>query len=304
MRHHLILAIVLASVLAILLVAPLPRLAREFGPLGNLAHAPTFALFAVLGFHAIERWRRWRPLSAGLATWAGLVMFGGMAEIVQFYVGRRPSFDDLLADALGAAAGLALIAGHRADSRIWRVVLPSLAVILVLSVSFPSLVVLTDALEQRTQTPLLSSFEKPRELSRWYAWDCRMRRVRQKATDGRWALCVELKPGKYPGVGMIHPYPDWTGYEYLVFDLDLKGDTPLDMHLKVEDEPSTREWEDRFEMVLHLQPGPNRIRAAIPLIAAGPVSRQLDLSVIHFIQLFAVNLKEPRTFYLDNVRLE
>lgn len=99
---------VLASVIAVFTIAPLPD--PQIGVPGSDKVHHLLA-FAALAF----------PLSVArprLAPWVvlGVVVYGGLIEIIQPHVGRQAEWGDLLADAAGAILGSA--AG--AASGLWR----------------------------------------------------------------------------------------------------------------------------------------------------------------------------------------
>jgi VanZ family protein len=79
-------------------------------PFDKVAHVVEFAVLAALAFWiaARARWRRWRLPALAAAAIVFAVAYGGTDEVHQVFVpGRDPSWTDLAADALGAAAGAA-----------------------------------------------------------------------------------------------------------------------------------------------------------------------------------------------------
>jgi hypothetical protein len=290
-----------AALLLLLLLMPLPQAGRWAAALGDLAHAPTFALVAALVHRALER-RCGGRLAAALLSVVLLVGFGCATEIAQYFVGRYPSLRDLAADAAGAVAGTAWAASRTVASRPARVALPMLGGFLLLLVEIPPALILTDAVIQRVQMPQIASFEQPLELTRWHTWDCRIGRVPNHATDGDWSLEIDFQPARSPGIAT--PWmPDWSGYEELVFDVELDEGPPLDLVLKVLDQDDCTSPDDRFEELFHLVPGPRRICIPLSAVAAGPKHRRLDLGQIHSVQLTAVSPDAARTLFLDNIHL-
>lgn len=69
----------------------------------KVMHASVFAVLAAwfAALHASAAWR--------LASALALVAFGSAIEILQHFTGRDPSFWDLVADAVGIAAGMLLL---------------------------------------------------------------------------------------------------------------------------------------------------------------------------------------------------
>ena len=96
---------------------------------------------------------------------------------------------------------------------------------------------------------------------------------------------------------------DWQGYEALAFDVDLAGDQPLDVVVKIVDRAHDGSYEDRFHGYATLVPGRNVVRFALEDVAKGPQSRRLDLGRVAAVQLFVDGLEAKRLLYLDHVRL-
>ena len=109
---------------ALVVATHIPRLELSLGvgmpiPADKLLH---FAAYCVLGFLvgliAAESGRtlsRWLPIA-----FAGVTLFALLDEITQPLCGRRIEAFDCVADAVGSAAGLALVAGCSAAVSIIR----------------------------------------------------------------------------------------------------------------------------------------------------------------------------------------
>ena len=282
---------------AVAFLAPVPR-DRALDAAMDLGHAPIFAIAAIWALPRLKR--------AGVRRLVFVVLLlsaviGGLIEGAQSLTGRDASFLDAADDVAGGLAGLLLgeayaMRRHRAALAIGGMVA------LALPSAFPALR-LSDCLEQRASLPLLSSFEHWIETDRWDATDCQFGRSAEHATLGRFSLRVELLPASYPGIGLVWPPPDWSGYGRLRFDVFVEGATPLDLRLKIEDQAHNGELTDRFQRVLHLLPGPHEIDIPLSDVEQGPEGRRLDLRHIGQMRLFAVDLRERRVFFLDDVRL-
>ncbi|MBN2022266.1 MAG: VanZ family protein [Pirellulales bacterium] len=281
------------------LVVPLPKGGRWGGAAGDLLHAPVFAVFAVLLYRAL---REWRVPGAAVVAWAAMILFGAGTEVAQHLVGRNMSLGDLSADVAGATAGVLWELGRASRPARWP--LAAAGGLLIALVSIRPVSQLVDIHRQRVEFPSIASFEHGPEMGRWQAWESRLSRARQHATAGQWSLRAELSPGKYPGVGMAWTPRDWAGHDTLVFDVHLDDGPALDFIVKIEDVASNLTTEDRFERRVRVEPGPNRIEIALSDVAAAPRTRTLDLRQIRFLQMFTIHLKQPRTIFLDNVRLE
>jgi hypothetical protein len=254
-------------------------------------------------------WKVLRSSASGSNFRRGLIAFalaagcGVLTEILQAVVGRHPSWLDLAANVLGAAAGVLWMLRATAESAARRRLTAGVVSLLAVAWTVPVLV-FVDACLQRYEMPRLASLEHFLELTRWDCHESRIRRVSEHATHGERALRVELLAGSFASVALKSPVPDWSQYDELVMDLTLPAGEPLELAVKIEDEMHNYEAEDRFNLCLHLRPGRQEVRIPLADVAAAPRQREMDLQQIRRLEIFVVDLKTVRTFYLDNVRLE
>ncbi|MCE9555813.1 MAG: VanZ family protein [Planctomycetes bacterium] len=292
------------------LMIPLPLHGRLASALGDLVHAPAFALVA-LGCYGVARRLGLGRLPAAAAVWLLLTVFGAATEVAQDFVGRGESWHDALNDAIGAAGGVLIGMALEAFTLTRKTLVIILGVTIVLAAELDALSAVWDCYQQSRQMPLLASFESWHEPDRWWVNEADIERVAAHATDGLWALKVDLHPGQYPGVALSEPPPDWSRYKELVFDIDVepivKGDDPaepLELYVKLQDLHHNGEHNDRFHRPLRLTPGRHEIRIPLSEVAAAPRGRRMDMTRMGMLQFFAIQPPERRTFYLDNVRLE
>jgi hypothetical protein len=292
------------------LMIPLPMRGRLASALGDLVHAPAFALVA-LGCYGVARRLGLGRLPAAMAVWLLLTVFGAATEVAQNFVGRGESWHDALNDAIGAAGGVLIGVALEVSTRTRKSLAILLGLAIVLAAELDALAVVWDCYRQPWQMPLLGSFESWLEPDRWWTHEADRERVEAHATHGHWALKVDLTPGEYPGVALATVPPDWSKYKELVFDIDVepivKGDNaaePLELYVKLQDLHHNGEHSDRFHRALRLTPGRHEIRIPLSEVAAAPHGRRMDLTRMGMLQLFAIRPPERRTFYLDNVRLE
>jgi hypothetical protein len=289
--------------LAVGLLMPMPITDRALGSLLDSAHGPAFAVLAFLVVRVLTGWPWSGPRRAPWVTCLAIITLGVATEAAQFCVGREFSLKDIATDSLGVVAGtLWAVASSRSleqprrAMRIWAVAL------LALAMTFLPLN-LVDTAMQRRAFPVLGSFEHPLERLRWQSWWASLRRSPEHATDGRWSLRVGLRPGEYPGIGTANPIADWSAYRELVFDVAVVGNRPLDCDVIIEDRPSRHAKEDRFERRVRLEPGQQRIVLPLADVVRGPRDRRLDLTRISRFLLVTGDIQEPRTLFLDNLRL-
>jgi VanZ family protein len=280
-----------------LTIVPVPR-SRVLEAVFDLAHAPAFLLVAVFLWTALHRWPPW---IRGVLVLASAGALGVAIEVAQGLVGRQASRQDVVADVLGAVAGVAWAARGALPAR--RLAAAAIALAAVAAASRRPVATLADVRRQRGEMPSLGSFESEAELLRWRAREATMARSPEHATDGASSLRLDLRPGEYPGVALAHPVPDWSGHAELIFDVHLDPGPPIALTVKVEDAAFRREHADRFQTILNVQPGAQQLRIPLSHIARGPRGRDLDLTRVARLAFFCHRLDAPRTLFLDRVTL-
>lgn len=108
---------------------------------------------------------------------------------------------------------------------------------------------------------------------------------------------------RYAGVVMHEPYPDWTGYEFLEFDLYYEAKAPRKWILRVHDHFHQNEVRDRFRKALELKPGFQTIRIPLAEIERAPMMRNLHLKFIAGWSLFTIDLDEPESISFSHIGL-
>lgn len=156
--------------------------------------------------------------------------------------------------------------------------------------------------------PVLLRFDQPWELMFFYTQSGDFSATRppddwpsSNATShvGR----MELRSGRYSGLVVHEPHPDWTGYEFLELDILYRGDAPRAYTLRVHDKFHNNDPMDRFRKELLLQPGFQSIRIPLHEIENASMLRKLQLKFVDGMTLYTVGLVDPETIYLGNVRL-
>lgn len=275
---------------------------RLFASTWSLGHLLLFGLLAVLLCERLPRtWPWWRLWLVILGV-AGVA--GGLAEMVQGGFGRTPSLIDWSWDLLGAAIGLATL--RVLPPQRWARALLTLAVATALAaILIPRVLILADDIWAWRRFPVLSDLESPLELSRWRGRDY-LRVVTAPVHDGRHSLEVQLPPGKYSGTHLAHFPRDWRGYRTLEMYVFNPATEPLELTVKIFDQqhdPRGHQYSDRYNGVHPVEPGWNRIAVPLETLRTAPRDREMDLARIRGVQLFIVELKEPRVLYLDGLRL-
>jgi hypothetical protein len=293
---------VFGSVALAVLLVPLPDQSREVRAVLDLLHALVFFVFSVIVLKTVYRSNDRLKILPIIVIWVTITICGFFVEIVQPLVGRDMSWRDVWANSLGGGAGL-LWASNRASTWRTRQLTVAISIALLLLAGWNPFSMLTDAVRQRLEFPLLASFESPLELSRWSSRECRVARVRNHVTDGKWSMRVELFAGMYPGVSFKHPAANWSAKRELAFDIYLENEHQLELTLKIEDAAHNKQYNDRFHKHLVLTPGAKRVVIPLKDVASAPAGRLLDLSHVTRLQIFAHKLSRPSVVYLDDIHL-
>lgn len=306
-RRTALLGILVVVLPALALTVKLPSHPQLLGVLNNAAHAPVFGalavtVFCLLGrFPKLSRWRRY------VTAFVLAIAAGGAIEIIQPLFGRGAELGDWLNDALGAAAGLALLAYVKSKRPMFLVVaLGLLAPVAWLVVgagsayisragSFPVLFgdsTHSDRYFTRTRGVETAPASLP------LAW---------AQTGDPESLRIRIVGQRWPGVTLSEPQPDWRPYSRLLIDLTNPEANPLTLTLRVHDRAHDNRAGDRFNRTFTVA-AEQRSVLVVPLseIASAPEGRVMDLSRVAGIILFGDGNPQQmgREFYLTRIWLE
>jgi hypothetical protein len=244
------------------------------------------------------------------------VVLAGASELLQLLQpGRQASMADFLRDVVGAVAFLLLhcaMAGRARgeDGGAWRprVRAAGIAIALILAVLVPVASVVGVYVARTLAFPTLYRLDGAwRE--RPFVHARQAHQVTRPGAAGRGpgaqaSTCFDLQPAKYAGVTLDEPYPDWSGFERLVFTISNPSSAPLEITIRVHDHWHDQRYEDRFNRLFPVAPGTHRIEIPLEAITHAPRTRDLDLTRVRGIALFAYDLKQPARVCLGTFRLE
>ncbi len=305
-------AIPFALLMVMGLFLPVPHLGRELGVFFDAMHGPAFAAFAALLVFAVPKRTPRQTKLVAVGVWILVVGGGICSEIVQGFLGRSPSWHDVVANSLGAAAGVLWAATRASTSRQVRRRAAAVAVFLLCTAAARAPLVFTDCIIQRTEKPLLASFERPLEMIRWQPHDGKISRVAEYASNGRFAIRMETAEKDYCGIAGRALWFDWSSYKTLAFDATVvetlaakksakSGEVELIVSIQDADHDCRRD--DRYERVFRLGPGTHRITIPLAEVAAAPKDRKMDLSRLGLLHFILIDPRHSGVLYLDNVRL-
>ncbi len=119
------------------------------------------------------------------------------------------------------------------------------------------------------------------------------------------SLRISFDAGAHPGLQLLEPPADWSGFEQIVLDVTNPAPRPVSLVLRVLD--ATHDWThaDRFNQVLPL-PARTRtvVRISLEAVAASPRGRRMDMAAIANVMLFTRRQVENGELYVTRVWLE
>jgi VanZ family protein len=300
--HRLLILVALFVVVATLLFMQLPVPPTYAGrTIENAGHMPVFFLVTI-GLLVVLR-NDFRFEGARLYALAGLIGagLGFISEVIQEPLARDASWEDVFSDAVGAVCALAVYALFDRRSRLTRTTwLAALGVALACLVFyFTPLVRMTVAYVQRNaQFPVLADFRSPMA-QLWmvgYGTDSSL---------GADALEVVFARGRWPGVSLREPVPDWTAYRTLLIDVENPDTVKLGLTVRVHDRGHWRDYSDRFNRHFELGAGERRtLRIDLGEVARAPKGRLMDLRQVADITLLRDTKAGSRRLRIYTMQLE
>lgn len=237
-----------------------------------------------------------------LGSW----FLGLITEFAQYFVGRSFELSDLYRDIIGAIAGFVISQLSSQSSRQKNALLLLLFVFLTALGLKQLLIVAYDNVQMHKKVPVLSDFETPFELTRWFEMGTQNEISSDYFRNGNSALKVSFHPGKYPHAVLREMLHDWRGFSRLNMSIYNPNNETAQMLLIIHDNESRRNLEKyqmRFDRRLHLAPGWNDIVIQTREIKHAPQNRQLEMNRIHSISFIQSKPENVRVFYIDHIHL-
>jgi hypothetical protein len=291
--------------------------------LRNGLHAPVFLLFSVITWRVLVGSTRGNTQAkATLVTVAFAVAVATGGEMLQHLQGQPFSLRDLTFDLIGCGTAMLYLNGRAVlrrsgINRAARIVTLSSYVLLSMLLLPPGRSALT-LIARADAMPQLVSPDSSLLRENLEGRSARISPVAQAhgwPVDSEPVLRIETSAGKYAGVAVLDPHPDWRNYTNLSF-LAASGDgRERRLTLRIHDEEHNQSYEDRFNRSWHLgrpvidgrKEGidqPRRFCVPLSDIEQAPMSRTLDLSGIAGMAFFVTDARAGDVFLLSDVRLE
>jgi hypothetical protein len=281
----------------------------------DVGHAPLFGAIAlaVLQFLlATPLANRSRLFLYGLALGFTILM-GALSEWLQIGADRNSDPRDFARDALGACAFLLAAAtwdrcallNSRFSSGV-RVSCRGVALGMLTLAFAPGALVAHAYVERAAAFPALCDFAGAWETNFVTTSHARLEYTSLPGASGgaisAWHITFE--PARFSTFKLVEPYPDWTGYQHLRLIAQSELDRPIDLVLRIHDRRHDGRYSDRFNRSLTFLPGINEFVIPLAEIRSAPEGREMDLSAIQRLSLFAVAPEESFSLYLLELGLD
>jgi hypothetical protein len=304
-RTILVGALAVSLLLAVQFASPAPG-GVWLRTLYDSLHVPVFGVVAICILYLTPA--NWGGAKRILATTVAVIALGALSELAQIPTNRDASVNDLIADWLGAAGFvcIALVFARNVSIPRGRRLLLALLGIAFITPPLLPLAKVSAAYVVRTQSlPTLIRFDSP--FARVFFRLQNAKLIPQGSVGPASAsVDIQLGNGPWPGIVFSDLWPNWASYENLVIGIENPGADTLPVNLRVHDREHRREqrFRDRFNRTIKLAPGLHVIRISLSEIQDAPDGRQMNLSEIDGLVIFATRQEAGRRFVLHEIRLE
>ena len=273
--------------------------------LWNYGHIALFAaifwlIFSKWNFFA-ERSIHWTLLTSILP----IIIVSVPIELIQNINGREFSFLDIIRNCLGATIAIAFHSNSFSDNRTFSRSKLKYSVVGVLIIfSFPLMINTADSINAYRSFPVLSDLESPYELTRWSGNQLEIEKL--DATNNH-VLGNTFTTDEYSNLTFESFPGDWTEFSSISFRVFNDDTNDHKLNLRIHDQhhrKSNWDYNDRFNQIINLTSGWNRITIDLNLVRVQPLNREIDMSKIEKIIIFSHYLPVNTRIYFDAFRLE
>lgn len=278
---------------------------RSYQSFWNIGHILFFYLFTLIFVSFCCEYKTY--LIQCVLALSVAVILGALIELMQFGLfQRKPDINDFFRNILGVMACISFTLPTRKTFSktilfITKVVTVSLIAVQIL----PIAIALTDEHIARKQFPLLSGFETPFEIKRWYHNE-------DIETDdtikmsGKASMRVVLDNRKYSGVELRYFPRKWEGYKFFQFAICNPSSEDILIILNIYDDEqgvNSMKYKDRFRRRLLIPRGWHTLKFSLEDVKQYPNKRQMKMHKIMNVRFFTLGLTSPRIIYIDDVKL-
>jgi VanZ family protein len=278
---------------------------RSFKSLWNLGHIIYFMVLPLLLISFYPN-KRISPIFQTSLIIGATLALGILVEIFQYGFNRTPDMGDLFRNMIGAFIAICFILPIRESvPKPPMRVLRTIIVLLVASQFYPIILALIDEHHARRQFPILSDFQTPLQIQRWTG-SAAITIENDIGHRGNRAMRADLTTQVYSGLALKYFPANWQQYQWFQFRIYNPSADAITMTCRIHDKKHTagvQQYQDRFNKTERLSQGWNTITISLEEVRRAPHNRQMDLSQVYGVGIFASRLPQPRTIYIDDVRL-
>lgn len=277
----------------------------------DAGHVPLFGLMSLIFLVLIRSLTSRRAMTAYFLAFVMAFFLAAVIEGIQYFGPRDADPRDLARGTAGILSflGLAMTLDRRLEIRAARRLALVAGAVVLIAVSLASFALLIRAYRYRASSfPSICTFDESWERSFYGVAraELSVTRLPPPWSDGSGNEVgrITFLKATYTGFHISEVYPDWRGYRRLCFDTYSELEEPVELILRIHDAHHDNSVGDRFNRSLVIDPGRNEIRIGLDEIRKGPSSRELDLSQVWGLALFAVGPDSVFSLYVDAFRLE
>lgn len=261
----------------------------------NLGHIVFFCL-ATLGIHS---YRPFRATGHVFVYMAVLLVISLIIEVIQSQLGRSLSTVDVLRNLVGAGLALFIVA----RPYLHLTLKGFLGFILALDLIGFGMSAWTD-FKIQTRAPIIENFESVLTLGYWHG-DIDL--VDEPIKNGERALQVTMTPSGTKNAEFYPILKDWSGYKTLSVSIFNPENDNLNVTVRVSDEQhdlGLQNHNDRFNQTVSLDQGWNTVIFDLDDIRYAPNNREMDITKMRRLIIFASSIIESKTIFLDDIILQ
>ena len=265
-------------------------------------HVPVFGLIslALLSLTPTS-WQSWQRFGLALL---GSILLGVFTEAAQIPMRRDASWEDIIADAAGAAGFL--VCAYAVGRKHIVVVISAMTATAILLWSALPLIATTQAIAHRnSQFPVIFNGDIDAEKTFVSGMNLVME-TRKSKTDDEVFTQVQLIRGMGSRVEIRDLVSNWSSYSNLNLRIEVAGDKNLTLTMRVHDKLHRRgdqPHDDRYNQKLTLSPGVNVLKIPLQDIRSAPRSRSMDMTRIEALIMFSEKSDVARSFNLFKISL-
>ena len=275
---------------------------RSLKAVWNLGHLLYYAILPLLIF-SFFRESACKQATRALIIVVITLLLGVLVEVFQNGLNRTQDLGDLYRNMLGASVAILFFLPNREFiSRVALIVLKGIVVILVLIQLIPVGIALVDEQQARFDYPVLADFQTPFQSSRWTGKTA-FRVVNTIGRPDNYALDVTLTTAKYSGANLKYFSENWEPYTWFEFSVYNPSMESLTLTCRIHDKKHNNKYNDRFNRSYLFAHGWNSVQISLEEIREAPEGRQMDLTRIRSVGIFAIRLPRSRHILIDDLKL-